>query len=168
MKIDLGCGKMKKDGYIGIDRVQTGAVDLVHDLATGIPLADDTVSAVYSNHCLEHLPDTVFIMQEIYRVCQHGAVVELRVPYAKSDGAFKDPTHKTFYTEKTFEYFAGDNDRFDYALGVRFTITRVSYIYSGPFRVMARFVPGVVLFPLRRLLWNVVHTVIVEMEVVKC
>lgn len=32
MKLDLGCGKNKHKGYIGMDKVEYDCVDIVHNL----------------------------------------------------------------------------------------------------------------------------------------
>ena len=37
MKIDFGCGKKKKDGFLGVDILKLEGVDLVHDLICFLP-----------------------------------------------------------------------------------------------------------------------------------
>jgi SAM-dependent methyltransferase len=149
-------------------------VDVVCDLECGIPLVNNCVDGVYANHSLEHIDQLDLVMQEIYRVCRAGASVILRVPYYTSIGAFKDPTHKQFFTEETFLYFGplGAHDgarwtRFDYGFGVHFAIDRIAYTYMRPFGRLGSVLPAWVMAPFRRFLWNVVHTMVVEMHVVK-
>ena len=105
IRIDLGCGREKAPGHIGLDLLACSAADLVCDLERGVPLADSSVDRVYANHTLEHVEHLVQLMQDIYRVCRPGASVIVRVPYYASVGAFKDPTHKRFFAEDTFRYF---------------------------------------------------------------
>ena len=38
VRIDLGCGYRKAEGYLGIDRFHLPEVDIVADLDNGIPL----------------------------------------------------------------------------------------------------------------------------------
>ena len=49
------------------------------------------------HHVLEHLgqaTDTYLgIIQELYRVCQHGAVIDIIVPHFRHDNFMFDPTH---------------------------------------------------------------------------
>jgi SAM-dependent methyltransferase len=88
-KIDIGCGPLKKPGYLGIDRGAYPGVDHVVDIeADPLPFADDTVSHVFSSHCLEHLRDPERFFREIGRVCAEGAEVEIWTPYGFSNGAF--------------------------------------------------------------------------------
>ena len=80
-KIDCGCGNFKKEGFIGIDK--DNIADIVWDATNGLPLPDNSVSELYTSHFLEHLMpvDIHFVLLEIFRVCQNGATVEIRVPY---------------------------------------------------------------------------------------
>lgn len=54
------------------------------------------------SHVIEHVANLVGLMEEVYRVCKSGAVVEIVVPYYTSRGAFRDPTHVRYITEDTF------------------------------------------------------------------
>lgn len=87
IKLDLGCGASCPKGYIGIDiavkHPQTGEnihPDLVHDLNSGIPFADNQADAVRAYHLLEHVKDIHFLLREIYRVACSGAMVDIEVP----------------------------------------------------------------------------------------
>ena len=44
MKIDMGCGVNKPEGYVGIDLLETA--DIRYDLREGIPLDDNSVEEV--------------------------------------------------------------------------------------------------------------------------
>lgn len=80
MKLNLGCGIYKRDGYFGIDILDECGADLVHDLNTGIPFDNDSVDEIYSSHFLEHCANVYFMLDEIYRVCKNGSKVYIRVP----------------------------------------------------------------------------------------
>jgi SAM-dependent methyltransferase len=168
VQIDLGCGRTKAPGYIGLDIHPFSGVDLVCDLEQGIPLSDNCVHIVYANHTLEHIEHLDLLVREIYRVCRPGAAVIVRVPYYASVGAFKDPTQRRFFAEDTFRYFhPAYGARFDYGFGVHLEIERIAYTYSWPFARLGRVAPSRWLAPFRQFLWNVVHTMVVEMRVVK-
>ena len=164
LKLNLGGGKQKKEGYINIDIVTLPSVDIVHDLNNGIPFEDDTVDEVYSQHFLEHLPDTVKIMEEIYRVCKKDALVRIKVPYFKSIGAFKDPTHVSFFTERTFEYFDPTKigELPEYNIKANFRTLKLTYIWSNK---LIRFIPFKRF--LLKYLWNIARTMYVELRVIK-
>jgi SAM-dependent methyltransferase len=103
--LELGCGKTKTEDYLGIDRFDLPGVDIVADLNKGIPLRDNTVSKVYACHSLEHLDDLPFIMNEIYRVCRHGAIVTIFAPYYLQSTNLGNPFHKHAFLETTFRAY---------------------------------------------------------------
>ena len=109
LRLDLGCGAFKREGYIGIDNYTTegqwknhpAAIDIVWDLSSGIPFRNATVAAIYTSHFLEHM-NIDFLLREMHRVAQPQAEVHIVVPYANSaEGMY--PGHVNFLTEKYFE-----------------------------------------------------------------
>lgn len=98
MKIELGGGsKPYGNGFQNIDISEHS--DLKHNLCDiPWPLEDESVEAIYSSHCLEHLdihPQIVF--DEICRICKIGAGFLLKVPAPHSDMALTF-THKHVYS----------------------------------------------------------------------
>lgn len=110
-KLDLGCGKTKPEGYVGVDKIAQRGVDRVWDLERGIPYADGAFDEVRAIHVLEHLSDPVAIMSEIWRVLADGGVVEFEVPSTRGEGAFANPDHKSFWNKLTFAFFEDDELR---------------------------------------------------------
>ena len=105
-KIDLGCGKTKKPGYVGIDIIDHPDVDIVHDLSERPwPVASDIAHDVWVDNVLEHFSDCVGFLNEVYRICASGAMVRVRVPYGRSHYATIDPTHRSFFSLRSFDYF---------------------------------------------------------------
>jgi ubiquinone/menaquinone biosynthesis C-methylase UbiE len=80
MKIELGGGPFPKgDGFLNVD--MDDSCDIQHNLDVfPYPFDDESVEAVYSSHCLEHLNDPMPVLIEIARICKVGASVEIRVP----------------------------------------------------------------------------------------
>lgn len=110
ISIDIGCGAMKKEDHYGFDRRAVSGVDVVCDIVKGLPLRENSVDAVFSSHAFEHAGDTVYLFEELYRVCTPGATVRFIVPYYMSSDAFRDPTHKSFYSEETLFYFTDGHE----------------------------------------------------------
>lgn len=96
MKLNLGCGTNKVDGYVNVDRAH--GPDVVHDLESfPWPWPDSSVEEVRAHHVLEHLGATpekfIGVMKEMHRVCRAGAKVEIVVPHPRHDDFLNDPTH---------------------------------------------------------------------------
>ena len=106
MKLNLGCGKNIQKGWINVDAVKIDGVDIVCDLNKfPWPFDDDSVDTILMDNILEHLDDVVKVMEEVYRILKVNGNAEIIVPYYKSKNAYKDPTHKHFFTEETMNYF---------------------------------------------------------------
>ena len=99
LRIDIGCGSVKKEGTIGIDVQPGGGVDHVLDvLAHPLPFPDRSVAYVHSSHFLEHVKDPTALFAEITRVAKDGATLEFWTPYAWENSAFIID-HKMFFNE---------------------------------------------------------------------
>jgi len=132
--LDLGCGKRKAAGSIGIDSVKVEGVDIVADLNQGIPVKSNTADKVIASNIIEHLQDLVKIMEEIHRVAKPNAIVEVEVPYYASHYAFCDPTHKQFFTWKTLDYFT-EKEPYVYYSKARFEILEKKFHSLGRGRI---------------------------------
>lgn len=112
IKIDLGCGINKPQGYVGIDTIDIEGVDIVRDVEKrGLPFSDNSVTLIRANSFLEHLEDLIFVMNECWRVLKEDGYLVGKVPKAGSDAGFRDPTHKRFFVVNTFKYFDECNQR---------------------------------------------------------
>lgn len=97
VKLDIGCGKHKKDGFIGIDRIKFDGVDVVCHVGTErLPYEDDSVEEVYTSHFLEHLSavERINFVNELFRVLKPGAKATVIVPHYASSRSYGDPTHQ--------------------------------------------------------------------------
>jgi len=82
LKLDIGCGKKPREGYIGVDKYPHENVDIVCDIENeSLPYKDNTISAVYTRHFLEHIDNFDWVLKEIHRVCQNNSDVEIIVPH---------------------------------------------------------------------------------------
>lgn len=166
LRIQLGGGAQRKEGFLNIDILPLGSVDIVADIEKGIPLPDNSVIEVSADYLLEHIRDTSALMRELYRVCKSDATLHIKVPYFKSTAAFKDPTHVAFFTERTFEYFdrryVEEGALPEYNLPVDFRVVRITYNYYTRGTKYLPFAPL-----LRRFFWDVVKSMVVELRVAK-
>lgn len=130
MKLDIGCGQNKKNGFIGLDCLEMSEVDIVCDLdKEKIPLENSIVKEVYSRHFMEHTTNLVSVMEEIWRICEDNAKITIAVPYYNSIGAFRDPTHKIFFTYDTFDYFTVTDKYPSFYSEAKFEIIKKSILF---------------------------------------
>lgn len=96
LKIDLGCGPNKKEGFIGVDQINFPNVDVVMHLGKDkLPFADNSVVEFHCSHFMEHLTanERTHVVNELYRVMKPGAKGIVVVPHWASCRAYGDPTH---------------------------------------------------------------------------
>lgn len=104
--LNLGSGHKKKDGVVALDILESVHPDIVCDLEKEpIPLPDNSCKEVGIDYTLEHLSNTLEVLSEAWRVCDHGGMVFIGVPNCTSNAAFIDPTHKKFFTFESYKYF---------------------------------------------------------------
>ncbi|MEO5356072.1 MAG: class I SAM-dependent methyltransferase [Nitrospirae bacterium YQR-1] len=130
MKLDIGCGSKKREGFIGIDIVAGADVDYVINLEhEKLPFDNDTVDYIYSSHFLEHVKYPDNVLPELGRVAKDNATIELWTPYAFSNEAFLY-RHEVFLTELVWENFCvTSGDLFYHMLGKkRWLFNEIVYV----------------------------------------
>lgn len=116
MKLNLGCGSRKLDGFLNVDNSPHCEPDLLLDLEN-LPWPFETASAqeIVLTHVLEHLGQTpavyLGIVGELYRVCAPGALVRITVPHPRHDDFVTDPTHVRPITVAGLEMFSKAKNR---------------------------------------------------------
>lgn len=111
--LNLGCGRRRLPGHLGVDSRPGPAVDIVHDLATyPWPFGDNSANSVVAWHILEHLTsrELVLAMQEIHRILVPHGFLQIRVPYKESP--LYNPHHQRSFDRRTFDWWIvnGRND----------------------------------------------------------
>lgn len=169
MKLNLGCGIKKIDGYIGVDNIETEAVDIIHDLNVfPYPFEDNSVNEILMDNVLEHLDDVIKIMEELHRISTPGAIINIKVPYFKSNSAYTDPTHKHFFTETSFKYFT-ENNPLNFYSPARFEIIKVDLINHTEYQDAKHFVRNLLPFKkiLNYFLFNIYDEISFKLRCVK-
>lgn len=136
--LDVGCGDAKVPGAIGIDKADLTGVDVVHDLNQfPWPLDDETFDEIYMNDIIEHLDDSIKVMEQVYRLLKPGGKVYIRVVYWNHRYSYGDPTHVKVFNEITFEQLSGKWR--DWYTKARFDIKDIEYIWDGRAKRIFRF-----------------------------
>lgn len=107
VRVDLGCGNHKRDGFIGIDRVAAEGVDVVWDVCQGLPNADGTVDYVVADNLMEHIgTEFIAVMNDLHRVLKASGRLTVIVPGVHAPAAaYGDPTHVRHFVPETWDYF---------------------------------------------------------------
>jgi len=94
MKLEIGCGENKKEGYFGMDIHQYDGVDLVQDVSDAPwKIDDESCTEIYANQVVEHIPNLALLFSEMYRVAKNGCAIRLTTPHYSSHNSWADPTH---------------------------------------------------------------------------
>lgn len=107
-KLDIACGGIKEEGFVGIDIRPLKGVDIVHDLEKfPWPIESESVSLAIASHYIEHIKPWLSIdfMNEVWRILIPGGRFCASTPYPGSKGFWQDPTHCNGWSEVTFQYF---------------------------------------------------------------
>ena len=133
-KLHLGSGTDILPGWVNHDLAALHGIDVVHDLeAFPWPFKDSTFDEIRMINVLEHLSNAIKSVEGLHRIAEPGARVCIRVPYWNSRDMGTDPTHKTFFSEYSFDYF--DPSKFHcqsrpYYSTARFRIAK-KYFYTN-------------------------------------
>lgn len=123
MRLEIGGGVIPREGFVNVDYMDHPKVNYKVNLNNEkIPLPDNSVDEIYSNHCLEHLKSGydgfLHCIEEMWRVSKPNAPWTIRVPYFNSHHTLSNPFHtNNIFNEYTFYYFS-DEHRNQYSSNV--------------------------------------------------
>lgn len=97
LKLDLGCGPNKREGFKGADIRKFPGVDYVVDLTkTPWLWKKESVSEAHASHFVEHLTaeQRIAFCNELWRILVPGGTCQIIVPHWASCRAYGDLTHR--------------------------------------------------------------------------
>jgi predicted SAM-dependent methyltransferase len=82
MKLHLGCGEKRIEGFINIDSRDLENVDLVDDISQLRSIEDSSVDLIYASHVLEHFGRFKYmdVLKKWYSVLKKGGILRISVP----------------------------------------------------------------------------------------
>ncbi|MFZ5803154.1 MAG: class I SAM-dependent methyltransferase [Candidatus Omnitrophota bacterium] len=102
--LDIGCGRNKISGAVGIDIDRHSLADIFHDLNRyPYPLKEASFDQIYAKHIIEHLDDPRAFLREIARILKPGGAAFVETPHFSSRVAYSEPEHKLFYSYFMFD-----------------------------------------------------------------
>ena len=108
--LNVGSGRRYDPEAVNLDLTKDTNPDVVHNLEVfPWPFPEDRFQSVQMRDVIEHLSDTLKTIEELHRICTPGGIIHIVVPHYSSNGAFTDPTHRSFFSALTFDYFTEDH-----------------------------------------------------------
>lgn len=127
LKVDLGSCDAAHAGFdkhVDIVRSVNIPADkmVVADLTKTWPFADNTVDYFRAYDIIEHLPDKIFTLNEVWRCLAPNGTIEISVPTIGGVGSVCDPQHISYWCRTSFEYFrpgSSEHNRFARSYGIK-------------------------------------------------
>jgi ubiquinone/menaquinone biosynthesis C-methylase UbiE len=108
--LDIGCGKHKWPGSVGLDIRTSEGVDVVHDLNQfPYPFPDNSFDRIRVIHVIEHIQSIPRTMEEIHRIARHGAQIDIETPHYTDASSWQDPSHVWHLNTRSFDFFLADH-----------------------------------------------------------
>lgn len=82
--VNIGCGPNPLSGWVNLDAARGAGIEVVWDLRCGLPFRDESCTALFGEHVIEHVPKDAAekLLRECHRVLQTGGVIRLSTPDA--------------------------------------------------------------------------------------
>jgi hypothetical protein len=137
--VDLGCGRKKKPGRIGIDKIDLPNVDIVADMEEGLPfLPDNSVDQIHSRSVFAQIRSFENLMREIFRVLKKEGTAHIYVPHFSNPYYYSDFAHIRFFGLYTFYYFVDTEQQLrrkvpNFYTDIRINIISQRLVFRSPF-----------------------------------
>lgn len=156
MKLNLGCGTDKRDGYVNVDR----EVDLNK---FPYPWKDNTADEILLMGVLDFLDTPSAVIGECWRILKPNGKLVIGVPFFNSIAAIADVDDKHYFYEQSMEIFDGSKrvGFFPYKTPVKFKIRKTTCLKNPSF--IFRFIP----ISFKNWVFNLCLGITWEMEAIK-
>lgn len=133
-KINIGCGKDIKEGWVNLDSHNKNGADLIFDLndiykGKKLPFDDNTFDYVYCSHVIEDFIEPMVLIKEFIRICKVGGKIELRTPFETNTNT-TNMYHKSEFTLLKFMSLAGKKENYGEEYGIEIEILEY-YVFYG-------------------------------------
>ena len=135
--LDVGCGWNKTAGAIGIDSNPKTHADVIHDLAViPYPFVDNEFDKIVCRHVIEHVPDVMAFVTELYRIAKPGARITIVTPHYSNPDWPTDPTHRNHLNSYSFNCFVDERQLFPFYTEVKLKPIRTFVSLANLWRVL--------------------------------
>ena len=106
MKLNIGCGNKRIEGYLGVDKFRCDAADYICDIENEkLPFEDNTITGIILDNAIEHFFDIPKVINELVRVSRKGTIIKIITPHFSSLSSWIDPTHIHNLSYFSFDHF---------------------------------------------------------------
>ena len=139
MKLNIGGGDKHYEGFLNVDYDANCEPDYCFNIEKDVwPFEDDSVDAVIAHHIMEHLGEGYFhVMQELYRICKPGTIIDIVVPHHRHEHFLNDPTHRRPITVDGLWLFSKKYN--DACIEQKAAASRLGHYFGVDFEVMHSF-----------------------------
>lgn len=116
MKLDVGCGSRKKEGFTGLDIRAVDGVFINHDITNfPWPIGDSYCSEINMSYVWGAIEpkSRTNTMNELWRIMCNGGILTLTDQHSASHKVFQDPIYYSGINEYTFTYFDPKYKRYE-------------------------------------------------------
>ena len=105
VRINLGCGRDYREGWLNVDMNRNVKTDEVVDLTAPLPWPDNYADEVLLDHVLEHIPrERLFkFLDELWRISKPDSTIRIHTPHYSGHHAFKCLAHYTYFGVGSFD-----------------------------------------------------------------
>tara|TARA_B100000475_G_C14967936_1_gene302685 strand:+ start:479 stop:985 length:507 start_codon:yes stop_codon:yes gene_type:complete len=130
MKLNIGCGNKKIQGYHGVDKYQCAAADYICDLENEkLPFKDSSISDIILDNAIEHFYDIPKVIEELVRVSKKNATIKIITPHFSSIKSWIDPTHIHHLSYFSFNHF--EKESASHYIGKGIKIENIKLTFGG-------------------------------------
>lgn len=127
MKLNLGCGNKKVDGYVGVDRHPCDGAGVLCDLTKRLPFADGSIDGILAEDFIEHVLDIPALLMEVARICKQGARIVMTTPHYSSAASWRNPTHYHHLSWYSFDYVSKEKHKHYLGDGLKLVDRKLSF-----------------------------------------
>lgn len=104
-RLNIGAGISKIPNFINVDISERA--DVIIDIGSQpLPFETSSIDLIFSYHTLEHIPNYLYALSEIYRVLRNGGIFLVGLPYVTlTEYHLVNPYHLHDFNEYSFDFF---------------------------------------------------------------
>ncbi len=113
-RLNFGYEPDIQPGYLNFSTQQLPGFDVaasVDPFNPRLPFDDDSFDEILAFHVIEHMAHKVQIIEELWRIARHNAVIRIRLPDRHHDDAYRNPTHLSYWDVDSIDFFVPGHQR---------------------------------------------------------